>query len=348
MSLKVTEALRFEYGPMTTELYTAGVDVATYIKNDWNSLPMSGVCSFSMRYSHAYLVNAFGVRGTLYTYFDQLTFDCTSELYKESRPCVNFASAFTACRDLTSESSHSTLSHTWTTCEDFNFRVGYLWVSARVAPLQIQNPTSSSAAAKPLTGHANADELAELFLKHNIFSKPSTTKDGGGRVHTAVGEQPGILACNWKYSNLFPVAYDGVSNVLLAGQYLMSANDQYSFSMQSDCNLVLYTRGLDGQYAWNGLWATMSNISDGFEHKCMLEMQPNGNLVVKDDFGLPRWTSGADTTNVYQVGGGFTLINKALKKTYPIQASIRCVLSCPLQLVERRNDLFMLFLFFLP
>lgn len=300
--LKVTEALHFEYGPMTTELYTAGVDVATYIKNDWNSLPMSGICNFSMRYSHAYLVNAFGVKGTLYTYFDQLTFDCTSELFKESRPCVNFASAFTACRDLTYE-SHSTLSHTWTTCEDFNFRVAYLWVSARVAPLQIQNPTSS--AAKPLTGHANADELAELFLKDvDHFSKPGTSKDDGGhRVHTAVGEQPGILACNWKYSNLFPVAYDGVSNVLLSGQYLMSANDQYSFSMQSDCNLVLYKRGLDGQYAWNGLWATMSNISDGFEHKCMLEMQPNGNLVVRDDFGLPRWTSGAATTNVYQVGG---------------------------------------------
>ena len=287
------EGLRYEYGPLTPELYAAGVDVAGYINRDWNALPVSGLCNFSSRATHAYPVDAFGVKGTLYTYFDYLNFDCTAERQHETRPCQILASSFTACRDLALD-VHAALAHSWTTCEDYNFRVGYLWVSTRNNLSNAHKRHENLSQLRSTS--ANAEELATLYLEsdHRKSNVPDAEfqPQAGGR---------GVLGCNWKYSNLFPVAYDGISNVLFGGQYIMAANDQYSFMMQADCNLVLYKRGPTGQYAWNGLWATMTNISDGFSHKCTLELQPDGNLVVNDDFGLPRWSSGVTTSNLYQV-----------------------------------------------
>nr|AHE93335.1 mannose binding tuber lectin [Amorphophallus paeoniifolius var. campanulatus] len=69
---------------------------------------------------------------------------------------------------------------------------------------------------------------------------------------------------------------------LFSGQSLTNGN--YVFTMQADCNLVLYDRG-------RAIWAsgTARRASN-----CVLRMQRDGNLVVYTPGGSAIWASGTN------------------------------------------------------
>jgi hypothetical protein len=112
----------------------------------------------------------------------------------------------------------------------------------------------------------------------------------GGRLDTG---------CDWRFSNLVPVAWDGVQNVLAVGERLQSPDLRYALVMQGDCNLVLYEKGADGKYEFNAKWAAYSQFNDPFLHNCSAVLQPNGNLVVMDPGGRPRWASNGTSSSWY-------------------------------------------------
>ncbi len=68
--------------------------------------------------------------------------------------------------------------------------------------------------------------------------------------------------------------------VLDAGTTITSSNGQVSLSMQTDCNLVLYSGG-------RATWATNTNG----RQNCMATFQTDGNFVVYSN-GSPIWNSG--------------------------------------------------------
>ncbi|XP_072967480.1 mannose-specific lectin-like [Typha angustifolia] len=79
------------------------------------------------------------------------------------------------------------------------------------------------------------------------------------------------------------ILYSGSS--LYAGQSLTEGN--YRFTMQTDCNLVLYDYG-------NPIWASQTS---GRGSGCRLDMQRDGNLVVYDASNNARWASGTNRGN---------------------------------------------------
>ncbi|XP_072994862.1 mannose-specific lectin-like [Typha latifolia] len=83
-----------------------------------------------------------------------------------------------------------------------------------------------------------------------------------------------LLAPAWSANN---VLYSGSS--LYPGQSLTEEN--YSFSLQMDCNLVLYDSG-------NPIWESRTY---GFGSGCRLDMQRDGNLVIYDAGNHAKWAS---------------------------------------------------------
>jgi hypothetical protein len=65
-----------------------------------------------------------------------------------------------------------------------------------------------------------------------------------------------------------------------AGQHLTSSNNQYTFEMQADGNLVLYGQG-------QALWASWTEGNPG----AWVAMQSDGNLVVYASSGRPLWAT---------------------------------------------------------
>lgn len=98
----------------------------------------------------------------------------------------------------------------------------------------------------------------------------------------------------------------GPSATLYAGQQLVSANGRFSAVMQRDGNFVVYEHTASGQRA---LFDTATNRPP---QGVKLEMQPDGNLVIYDAAGKPRWyshTAGHDrpTQLVMQTDGNLVI-----------------------------------------
>ncbi|XP_074565306.1 mannose-specific lectin-like [Curcuma longa] len=76
---------------------------------------------------------------------------------------------------------------------------------------------------------------------------------------------------------------------LYTGQSLTQGD--YTFIMQSDCNLVLYDKG-------RAVWASKTN---GQGRNCVLRMQTDGNLVVYDGSNRPVWASNTGGSRGYYI-----------------------------------------------
>lgn len=268
----------------TTDFAKGGIDVPTLIRQDWLMLPLLGSCGLASKFSTPHKFDTSTIQGTFYTTFEYLTQDCTAEYKRDNNTCALLTAAFAVCIGFPSDKRTS--NHTWGYCSNFNFRVSYLWVANVIAPMlpkcvhfPVRPHSSHSGLERPGTSDPGA--LA-TFHEDSIAS--------GGRLDTG---------CNWRFSNLVPVAWDGIQNVLTVGQSLQSPDSTYSFTMQMDCNLVLYKKGADGKYEFNAKWATYSHYNDPFFHNCTTELQPNGNLVVKDPWGLTRWASNGTSSSWY-------------------------------------------------
>lgn len=321
------QALSIIFGPNTTDLIKAGIDVPTIIRKDWAMLPMTGNCGLASKFGQKHKYNVSAVKGTLHTSFEYLTGDCTAEIHRDDNLCSTLNAAFAVCVEFPLDPRCNTKS--WGYCTNFNFRVAYLWVPiegftnglgptslSSLSNVTSERPTQTAtdiSKTRPLSPSAttrsdlqskldiqsNPEALSRIHKDYDTLNPITNCTDSrsrykslgfGGRLDTG---------CNWKFSNLFPVAYDGLQNTLVAGNFIASGDTQFAFAMQTDCNLVLYRKRFDGRYDWNALWATFTNYTDPFNHNCSLELQPTGNLVVRDTLGNHRWASNKVTTSLY-------------------------------------------------
>ncbi|XP_072994861.1 mannose-specific lectin-like [Typha latifolia] len=92
-----------------------------------------------------------------------------------------------------------------------------------------------------------------------------------------------ILALLAPACSAYNILYSGSS--LYTGESLTEGN--YRFSMQTDCNLVLYDHG-------NPIWDSQTPIH---AFACRLVMQRDGNLVIYDAVDNVRWASGTNRDN---------------------------------------------------
>ncbi|XP_074564898.1 mannose-specific lectin 1-like [Curcuma longa] len=87
------------------------------------------------------------------------------------------------------------------------------------------------------------------------------------------------------------------NNILYAGDKLNTGESltegDFTFIMQSDCNLVLYDNDKD-------MWSSASN---GLGNNCAAHLQTNGDLVIRSDDGNVVWSS-----NTSQPEGEFILV----------------------------------------
>ncbi|KAG0597707.1 hypothetical protein M758_12G015500 [Ceratodon purpureus] len=280
---------------LTTDFAKGSIDVPSLIRQDWLTLPLIGFCGLASKFSTAHKFDTSTIRGTFYTTFEYLTQDCTAEYKRDNNTCALLTAAFAVCLGFPLD--RRTCNHPWGYCSNFNFRLSYMWVPNVTLPglpklsnlpaHQLQSSTSE------LARSGNSDPAALATIHQDIESlreasvRASAT---GGRLDTG---------CDWRYSSLVPVAWDGVQNVLTVGQSLQSPDSTYNFIMQQDCNLVLYKKGADGKYEFNARWASYSHFNDPFFHNCSTVLQPNGNLVVLDPWGFPRWSSNSTTPSWY-------------------------------------------------
>lgn len=297
---------------LTTDFAKGNIDPPGLIRQDWLSLPLVGYCGLAGKFNTPHTIDTCIVRGTFYTTFEYLTSDCTAEYKRDNNSCAALTSAFGACFNFLLD--RRTTNRPWGYCSNFNFRVSYLWIanttltngttnSMPTSVLHLQSaPSPGSDWELPpvcsglgcASRSSDSGALATIFK--DIASLKKTTQVQGYGTSTGGRSDTG---CDWRYSNLVPVAWDGIQNVLVAGQSLLSSDNQFAFTMQTDCNLVLYKKGPDGKLEWNAKWATYSQYNDPFSHDCSMELRPNGNLVVRDPFGKPRWSSGNSTSSLY-------------------------------------------------
>lgn len=317
------EAYEVRFGNETlTDLAKGGIDVASLITEDWLFLPLGSSCGLGAKYITPHFFNTSTTRGRLHTTFEFLTTECTAEYKHDINTCAVLSADFAACMSFPfdSRTSHSP----WGYCSNQNFRVSYLWV-----PDAVSNVTTTTSPT-PMASWKMTTQLRSLQSNLQISSStpptlPSVCSSYGQRNKTStdpvtlanmykdvvtlsrvakarIGAEAAATngkSCDWRNSNLIPVAYDGVQNVLKAGQSLHSSDGLYMLTMQYDCNLVLYKSRTDGTIEWNGKWATFSQFNDPFQRECSLELQPDGNLVVRDPSGNPRWSSGSTTPALY-------------------------------------------------
>lgn len=287
---------------VTTDFTNGSIDVSGFVRQDWLYLPLVGFCGLAGKFTTPHHIDTSMARGTLYTTFEYLTLDCTAEYRRDINSCAVLTSAFGACFNFPLDSRTS--NRPWGYCSNFNFRVSYLWVvntNATTTPPPATNPTIHLQSSDPSPGSGwefppvcsgfGCGSRALASIHKDIESlKKTNCASSGGRLDTG---------CDWRYSNLVPVAWDGIQNVLVAGQSLQSSDSQYALIMQMDCNLVLYRKDADGKYEWNAKWAAYSQFKDPFTYNCTTELRPNGNLVVRDPAGKPRWSSGGTTSSLY-------------------------------------------------
>lgn len=158
-----------------------------------------------------------------------------------------------------------------------------------VPPVCLSRGLLNKTATKPVA-------LAKIYK--DVFSLNRMVQATGSRIGAESAATSG-QNCDWRHSNIIPVAWDGIQNVLMAGQSLQSPDGTYALTMQYDCNLVVYKKRPDGTTEWNAKWASFSQFNDPFQRMCCLEMHPDGNLVVKDPLGTPRWSSGSTAPSLY-------------------------------------------------
>ena len=270
---------------VTTDFAKGSIDVAGIIREDWLKLPVIGSCGLASKFTTPHKYDTAIVQGTFYTTFEYLTQDCTAESRRDNNSCALLTAAFAVCMAFPLD--RRTCNHSWGYCSNFNFRVSYMWVT---------NATNATITTpKPLNlpmrfGASDPAALATINKDVQSLRDASLRDATGGRLDTK---------CDWRFSNLVPVAWDGIQNVLTVGQRLQTPDLTYSLIMQQDCNLVLYKKGVDGKYEFNAKWATYSHFNDPFPHNCSTELQPNGNLVVKDPAGNPRWASNGTSSTLY-------------------------------------------------
>lgn len=310
---------------VTMDFATGGIDVSNIITQDFMKLPLAGNCGLAAKFVIPHVIDTSTSKGTLRTTFEYLTSQCTAEYNKETNSCSTLNLAFAACTGLALDQR---ISHRpWGSCTNSNFRVSYLWVP-KATTNATPKPTPTIA---PMTTMATRPSMTTTSLSSssgNLLQSPVCWARGLGVASKNLTNPEALAAmpkdipylnrmaakgavmrasavtgasCDWRFSNLVPVAWDGIQNVLSVGQSLHSADSRYMFIMQQDCNLVLYKKAADGSIDWQGKWATFTQYNDPFKYNCSMELQANGNLVVRDPQGNPRWETGATTSNLYSV-----------------------------------------------
>ncbi|KAG0623214.1 hypothetical protein M758_3G157000 [Ceratodon purpureus] len=312
-----------------TDLTTGAIDVAKLITGDWLALPLGGSCGLAAKYITPHVYNTSTTRGTLHTTFEYLTQECTAEYKHDINTCALLNADFAVCLGFPFDSRTS--KSPWGYCSNQNSRVSYLWVPDTVSnstttshmpmatsrnmpkrsqisrsnlqipmlPLLASPPPSLPPVClshgQPNKTATNPVALAKLHKDTFTLNRMAQTTGSKIRAEAVTSSQ----SCDWRHSNIIPVAWDGIQNVLLAGQSLQSPDGTYALTMQYDCNLVVYKKRPDGSTEWNAKWASFSQFNDPFQRLCYLEMQPDGNLVVKDPLGAPRWSSGSTAPSLY-------------------------------------------------
>lgn len=307
------EAYEVVFSDDVTCAFSKGsIDVSGLLRQDWLYLPIVGFCGLAGKYTTPHHIDTSMARGTLYTTFEYLTLDCTAEYRRDINSCAVLTSAFGACFNFPLD--RRTANRPWGYCSNFNFRVSYSWVpitnatppapATNFTTLTVHLESESESSPSPGSdwelppvcsgfGCARSRDLGSLYKDITSLKKLQQVQPYaaiGGRLDTG---------CDWRYSNLVPVAWDGIQNVLVAGQSLQSSDNQYGLVMQMDCNLVLYKKGSDGKYEWGAKWATYSQFNDPFTYNCSVDLRPNGNLIVREPSGKPRWQSGGTTSTLY-------------------------------------------------
>lgn len=299
---------------ITMDFVTGSIDVPGLLKQDFLKLPVAGNCGLAAKYVMPHVFNTSTTKGTLRNTFEYLTSQCTAEYNKEINSCALLDLGFSACSSfpLDQRTSH----RPWGYCFNANFRVSYLWIPKAATMNTTITPTSTMASTTSLKSSCNTllqnpatclpddlgaasrnslDPAALATIHKDIpYLNRMAAKAAVIRASAATGTN-----CDWRFSNLVPVAWDGIQNVLAVGQSLQSSDSKFMFIMQQDCNLVLYKKAADGSIEWQGKWATFSQYNDPFQYNCSMELQANGNLVVRDPVGKPRWESGSTTSNLY-------------------------------------------------
>lgn len=275
---------------ITMDFSTGNLDVSTLLTQDFLKLPLAGYCPLAAKFVIPHVVDTPTSKGTFRTTFEYLTSQCTAEFNKEYNDCSTLNLAFAECTGLALDQR---VSHRpWGYCTNQNFRVSYLWVP--------KSDNSTTPAVVATTKSINGNLLQSKLCLARGVGVPSTNATNPAMLATLRKDIPYLNRmamvrtsadaksnCDWSFSNLIPVAWDGIQNVLSVGKSLQSADAKYMFIMQKDCNLVLYRKASDGSIEWQGKWATFSQYNDPFDYNCSMELQPNGNLVVRDPRGIP-------------------------------------------------------------
>lgn len=301
---------------ITMDFTTGNIDVSSFLTQDFLKLPLAGNCGLAAKFVIPHVVDTPSSKGTFRVTFEYLTSLCTAEYNKEVNSCSTLNLAFAACTGLALDQR---ISHRpWGYCTNTNYRVSYMWVpkattsnaAAAPSPMASPNMTTTSldrgnllqspvclAKGKGAASKNSTNPAALATMRKDIpYLNRMAAKGAMVRASAATGSD-----CDWRFSNLVPVVWDGIQNVLAVGQSLQSSDSKYMFIMQKDCNLVLYKKASDGSIEWQGKWATFSQYNDPFSYNCSMELQANGNLVVRDPQGNPRWQSGGTTSNLYSV-----------------------------------------------
>jgi hypothetical protein len=287
-----------------TDLTAGGIDVGSLITGDWLSLPLGGSCGLAAKYITLHVYNTSTTRVTLHTTFEYLTQECTAEYRHDINTCALLNSDFAVCLGfpLDSRISHSP----WGYCSNQYSRVSYLWIPATTSNYSIAT-TNMAKSSQLRVSSSLAPPAPSVCWSHGRANETSTDPAVLAKIDKDVATLSkvesraaiGAQSCDWRHSNIIPVAWDGVQNVLVAGESLLSPDGTYALSMQFDCNLVVYKKRADGSTEWNAKWASFSHFMDPFQHACYLELQPSGNLVVRDPEGAPRWSSNSTAPGLY-------------------------------------------------
>lgn len=300
------------------EIVDLKIGASGMLRDDWPKMLLGAPCALAAKVSTPHVIET-PIRGTFYTTFEYLTSDCTAEYKRDNGTCIGVTNGIGVCANFYLDIR--TNQRPWGYCSNFNFRYSYMW-APNVTTMTIMPPqgtlvpspgspigsqrassldwdTSATCSGFGCNGTTSRiDTGIALIRKDTLTLSRLVVREATLETYAILGGR-NETACNWRFSNLVPVAWDGTQNVLASGQALQSSDTEYALVMQYDCNLVLYKKGTDGRYVWNGKWAAFSQFNDPFKHNCTLELQPNGNLVVRDGLGGQRWTSNRTASTLY-------------------------------------------------